>query len=245
MKSGLLASLSLGIICADLVQAAEKVELKDQKSKVSYVIGLSVGKNFKQQTIDIDPETFARGFKDGLSGGDSSLTEAEMREVMTGFQAEMMAKQEERKKLQTEKNKQSAEKNQKEGQAFLAENKKKEGVTTLPSGLQYRILKEGTGPSPRLSDTVVTHYRGTLIDGAEFDSSAKQGQPASFSLDGVIKGWTEALQLMKVGAKWQLFIPPDLAYGEQGAGAVIGPNATLIFDIELVSIEKPSAKPAP
>lgn len=237
MKLGLLASLSAGIICAGYAQAAEKIELKDQKAKISYVIGLSVGKNFKQQTMDIDPDTFARGFKDGLSGSEPSLGEAEMREVMTSFQTELKTKHE-------EKTKQAAEKNKKEGQAFLAENKKKEGVVTLPSGLQYKILKEGTGPSPKLSDTVVTHYRGTLIDGTEFDSSAKQGQPASFRLDGIIKGWTEALQLMKAGAKWQLFIPADLAYGEQGAGAVIGPNATLIFDIELVSIEKPSAKPA-
>ena len=207
MKLGLLASLSAGIICASYAQAAEKVELKDQKAKISYVIGLSVGKNFKQQTIDIDLDTFARGFKDGLSGGDPTLTEAEMREVMTGFQAEMMAKQEERTKLQTEKNKQAAEKNNKEGQAFLAENKKKEGVTTLPSGLQYKILKEGTGASPKASDTVVTHYRGTLTDGTEFDSSAKQGKPAVFRLDGVIKGWAEALQLMRAGSKWLLFIP--------------------------------------
>ncbi len=236
MKSGLLASLSAGIICAGYAQAAEKVELKDQKAKISYVIGLSVGKNFKQQTIDIDLDTFARGFQDGLSGGDPSLSEAEMREVMTGFQTELKTRQE-------EKTKQAAEKNKKEGGAFLAENKKKDGVVTLPSGLQYKILQEGTGPSPQLSDTVVTHYRGTLIDGTEFDSSSKQGQPATFRLDGVIKGWTEALQLMKVGSKWQLFIPSDLAYGERGAGSVIGPNSALIFDIELVSIEKPSANP--
>jgi len=132
---------------------------------------------------------------------------------------------------------QLADKNQKEGEVFLAENKKKKGVITLPSGLQYQVIKEGTGKIPKATDTVTTHYRGTLIDGTEFDSSYKRGEPASFPVNGVIKGWTEALQLMKVGSKWQLFIPSNLAYGPQGAGQAIGPNATLIFEIELLSIK--------
>jgi FKBP-type peptidyl-prolyl cis-trans isomerase FklB len=150
---------------------------------------------------------------------------------MAAFQKEMMAKQQElAKKL--------GEKNKKEGEAFLSENRKKEGIKALPSGLQYKVVKAGTGKKPKSTDTVTTHYRGTLIDGTEFDSSYRRGQPASFPVSGVIAGWTEALQLMEEGAKWQLFIPPNLAYGERGAGSQIGPNATLIFEIELISIQE-------
>jgi FKBP-type peptidyl-prolyl cis-trans isomerase FklB len=159
------------------------------------------------------------------------LTDQEARETMTVFQKEMMAKQEVlAKKL--------GEKNKKEGEAFLAENKKKEGVKTLPSGLQYRVIKEGTGRKPKATDKVLTHYRGTLIDGTEFDSSYKRGTPTSFKVNEIIPGWTEALQLMKEGAKWQLFIPSNLAYAERGAGRDIGPNATLIFEVELISIQE-------
>ena len=158
------------------------------------------------------------------------LSDKEAQEVMMTFQKEQMAKlNENARKL--------GEKNKKEGETFLAENKKKPGVVTLPSGLQYKILKEGTGRNPKATDTVVTHYRGTLLDGKEFDSSYKRGEPATFPLNGVIRGWTEALQLMKPGAKWQLFIPPQLAYGERGAGQDIGPNATLIFEVELIAIK--------
>ena len=213
------------------VSAEENLVLKNQKDKVSYIIGMEMGKNFKKQSIDIDPDILTRGIKDAISGGKPLLTEQEVQETMATFQKEMMAKQEElAKKL--------GEKNKKEGEAFLAENKKKEGVKTLPSGLQYKVVKAGTGKKPKLNDTVTTHYRGTLIDGTEFDSSYRRGQPVSFPVAGVIPGWTEALQLMEEGAKWQLFIPPNLAYGERGAGRDIGPNATLIFEIELISIQE-------
>jgi len=166
------------------------------------------------------------------------MTEQEIQETLKTFQQEMAAKQ-------AEKTKQLAEINKKEGEAFLAENKKKEGVKTLPSGLQYKILTEGSGKTPKETDTVTTHYRGTLIDGTEFDSSFKRGQPASFTVNGVIKGWTEALQLMKEGSKWQLFIPSDLAYGDRGAGGQIGPHATLIFEVELISIDSTTEKKDP
>jgi FKBP-type peptidyl-prolyl cis-trans isomerase FklB len=159
------------------------------------------------------------------------LSEQEIRETMAVFQKEMMARQEELSKKLGEKNK-------KEGDVFLAENKKKDGVKTLPSGLQYKVVKAGTGKKPKLTDTVTTHYRGTLIDGTEFDSSYRRGQPATFPVNGVIPGWTEALQLMEEGAKWELFIPSNLAYGERGAGRDIGPHATLIFDIELITIQE-------
>jgi len=205
--------------------------LKSQKDKISYVIGVDIGRNLQKGSIDFDPDILAKGIKDALSGGKPLLTEQEIRETTAVFQKELMAKQEEvAKKL--------GEKNKKEGEAFLAENKKKEGVKTLPSGLQYKVIKEGTGKKPKIPDTVTTHYRGTLIDGIEFDSSYRRGKPANFPVNGVIPGWTEALQLMGEGAKWQLFIPPNLAYGERGAGRDIGPDATLIFEIELISIQE-------
>jgi FKBP-type peptidyl-prolyl cis-trans isomerase FklB len=204
--------------------------LKNQKDKISYIIGMDIGNNLKNQSIEIDPEILLKGVKDALSGEKPLMSEQEIRETVTAFQKEAKVKQEEMAKK-------AGEKNKKEGDAFLAENKKKEGVKTLASGLQYKVIKAGTGKKPKLTDTVTTHYRGTLIDGAEFDSSYRRGQPASFPVNGVILGWTEALQLMEEGAKWQLFIPPQLAYGERGAGNVIGPNSTLIFEIELISIQ--------
>ncbi|MCJ7833279.1 MAG: FKBP-type peptidyl-prolyl cis-trans isomerase, partial [Deltaproteobacteria bacterium] len=172
---------------------------------------------------------FTKGFKDALSGAKPLLSEEEMRTVMTAFQKEISEKQAEKTKVLGEKNK-------KEGETFLAENKKKEGVKILTSGLQYKVVKEGTGKKPKATDKVTTHYQGTLIDGTEFDSSYKRGEPAAFPVNGVIPGWTEALQLMKVGSKWQLFVPSKLAYGERGAGPKIGPNAVLIFTVELLSI---------
>jgi FKBP-type peptidyl-prolyl cis-trans isomerase FklB len=213
------------------VYAQEAPVLKGQKEKVSYLIGLDIGKNFRQQSVDINPDILSRGIKDGLSGAKSLLTDQEAREVMTSFEKEMKGKQEERRK-------QVGEKNQREGEAFLAENKNKEGIRTLPSGLQYKVIKPGTGKKPKLADSVTAHYRGTMIDGTEFDSSYRRGRPASFPVSGVIPGWTEALQLMEEGAKWQLFIPPNLAYGEKGAGQVIGPHATLIFEVELISVQE-------
>ena len=217
-------------LLAGPVHADEKTVLKTKKDKVSYSIGLDIGNSFKKQAIDIDPEILIKGLKDGLSGEPALLTDTEVREVLIAFQQEMKAKEEGRMKELSEKNK-------KEGEAFLAENKKKEGVVTLPSGLQYKVITAGTGGMPKSTDTVTTHYRGTLIDGTEFDSSHKRGQPATFPVSGVIAGWTEALQLMKVGSKWQLFIPSDIAYGARGAGGTIGPNAALIFEVELLSIK--------
>jgi FKBP-type peptidyl-prolyl cis-trans isomerase FklB len=222
---------ALFVLAAGSAGAQEKPALKDQKEKISYIIGMDIGGNFKKQSIDIDPDILARGIKDGLSGAKPLLSEQEAREVMTAFEKEMKVKHEAAQKA-------AGEKNKKEGEVFLAENKKKEGVKTLPSGLQYKVIKPGTGKKPAATDTVTTHYKGTLIDGTEFDSSYKRGKPATFPVNGVIPGWTEALQLMEEGAQWQLFIPSNLAYGERGAGRVIGPHATLIFEVELISIQE-------
>jgi FKBP-type peptidyl-prolyl cis-trans isomerase FklB len=230
MKLRLLTILGIALL-ASPANSEENLVLKSQKDKISYIIGMDIGRNLQKGSIDFDPDILAKGIKDALSGGKPLLTEQEIRETTAVFQKQLMAKQEEvAKKL--------GEKNKKEGEAFLAENKKKEGVKTLPSGLQYKVIKEGTGKKPKITDTVTTHYRGTLIDGIEFDSSYRRGKPASFPVNGVIPGWTEALQLMGEGAKWQLFVPPNLAYGERGAGRDIGPDATLIFEIELISIQE-------
>jgi FKBP-type peptidyl-prolyl cis-trans isomerase FklB len=228
MKLRVLAGIMF-LFLVSQVFGEENLVLKNQKDKVSYSIGMAMAKDFKKQSIDIDPDILLKGIKDVLSGGKVLLTDQEMTETITALRKELMAKQQELlKKL--------AEKNKIEGEAFLAENKKKEGITTLPNGLQYKVIKAGSGKKPTLTDTVTMNYRGTLIDGTEFDSSYKRGQPATFPVKGLIPGWTEALQLMEVGSKWQLFIPPNLAYGERGAGRDIGPNATLIFEMELISI---------
>jgi FKBP-type peptidyl-prolyl cis-trans isomerase FklB len=212
--------------------ASTPLTLKTPKEKFSYALGMRMGSNLKKQEVPVDPVILERGLKDALAGGKTLLTDQEAQAAMMEVQADLHKKQE--AKMQAE-----GAANKKQGEDFLAANKSKEGVKTLPSGLQYKILKEGTGPKPAASDTVECNYRGTLIDGKEFDSSAKHGGPASFPVGGVIKGWTEALQLMPVGSKWQLFIPADLAYGDRGAGADIGPDSTLIFDVELVSIKQP------
>ena len=220
---------AIGLLC--WVAAAQDVPvLKSQKDKLSYALGLDLGNQLKRQAIEVDPSLFSQGFKDALSGGKTMMTEAEVRTVMAELQSLMQAKQVEATKM-------LAEKNTKEGDAFLAQNKTKEGVVTMPSGLQYKILQAGAGNRPALDDTVVCHYRGTLIDGTEFDSSYKRNQPATFPVKGVIKGWTEALQLMPVGSKWELFIPANLAYGENARSNVIGPNSTLLFEVELISIQ--------
>ena len=228
----LICSSVAGLMLATSTWAADDAAsiLKTQQDKVSYAIGLDIGKSMKRQEMEVDTAVVARGMKDALSGTNPLLTEDEAKQVMTTFRAEAQTKR-------AAKRKEQAEKNKTEGAAFLAQNKGKEGVHSLPSGLQYKVLTAGKGEKPKTTDTVVTHYRGTLIDGTEFDSSYKRGQPATFPVTGVIKGWTEALQLMEVGSKWQLFIPSELAYGENGAGANIGPNATLLFDIELLSIQ--------
>ena len=208
--------------------------LTTQKDKASYAIGMNIGKSvaakFKSDSLDVNNAIFLRGMKDALAGGKMLLTDDEAKAVLDALQAEM-------RKTQEEKMAQAGDINKAKGDAFLAANKSKDGVVTLPSGLQYKIVTPGTGPKPGPTDSVVCNYRGTLIDGTEFDASAKHGGPATFPVNQVIKGWTEALQLMPVGSKWQLYIPSDLAYGSRGAGGDIGPNSTLIFDIELVSIK--------
>lgn len=211
----------------------DKVKLTDQKDKVSYSIGVNVGSNFKRQGIDVNSATLLAGIKDGLSGGTTALTPEEMQQTLAAFQQELSAKQ-------GEKARELGDKNRKEGDAFLAANKKKDGVKTTASGLQYKVVTEGKGKKPTSADTVQVHYKGTLIDGTEFDSSYKRNMPAEFGITGVIGGWTEALQLMPVGSKWQLFIPSNLAYAERGAGSDIGPNAVLIFDVELLAILDPA-----
>ena len=204
--------------------------LKTDKDKVSYALGMNLGDNLKRDSIDIDTAIFLRALKDTVAGGKSLLTESEARAALTQLQTGVRAKQMEKMKL-------AGEANKKEGDSFLAANKTKEGIVTLPSGLEYKILAQGAGPKPTATDTVVCNYRGTLINGTEFDSSYKRGQPATFPVSGVIKGWTEALQLMPVGSKWQLFLPAGLAYGERGPSPEIGPNSTLVFEVELLSIQ--------
>jgi FKBP-type peptidyl-prolyl cis-trans isomerase len=209
--------------------------LQTQQQKVSYSLGLDIGRTLRMQQIEADPDIIVRGIQDGLSGAQPLLTDEQIQQVMQRLQQEVVARE-------TEKAKALGAKNQQEGERFLAENKKRQGVVTLPSGLQYRVLKMGSGKRPKATDMVTTHYRGTLLDGSEFDSSYKRGEPASFQLNQVIPAWTEALQLMPVGSKWELYVPAQLAYGERGAGTDIGPNATLIFEVELLGIEN-SAQP--
>jgi FKBP-type peptidyl-prolyl cis-trans isomerase FklB len=203
-------------------KAAAPLALKTQKEKASYAMGMNLGTQLHRDGITLDPALVARGMKDAMAGGKTALTEDEARTAFT--------------QLQTEARQNMLAANRREGETFLASNKTKEGVVALPSGLQYKILAQGTGPKPTANDTVTCNYRGTLLDGKEFDSSYKRGRPESFPVKGVIKGWTEALQMMPVGSKWQLFIPPDLAYGDRGAPPDIQPGDTLIFDVELLSI---------
>lgn len=213
--------------------AAASAALKDTKQKASYGLGLSLGRNFKSQSIDVDVDLVVRGLRDGLAGAKPALTDAEIEQALQAFQQELMGKQAERAKAEGAANK-------KAGEEFLKANAAKPGVVTLPSGLQYKVLKEGAGATPKATDTVTTHYKGTLLDGTEFDSSYERGEPASFPVGGVIKGWTEALQKMKVGSKWQLFIPASLAYGSTPPpGAPIPPDATLLFEVELLGIGEP------
>ena len=218
-------------VWSSTVMGEEQPVLKTQKEKASYVIGVDIGKTLKKGGVEIDADLLSRGIRDALGGGKLLMNEQEIKETMAAFQQEMTAKQ-------TQARKQLGEKNKKEGEKFLTENGKKPGVVTLPSGLQYKVLRPGKGKKPQSQDIVKVHYRGMLINGTEFDSSYRRGQPASFAVNRIIPGWTEALQLMEEGAKWQIYIPSKLAYGERGAGREIGPNATLIFDVELLEIEK-------
>jgi FKBP-type peptidyl-prolyl cis-trans isomerase FklB len=205
--------------------------LKTSKDKASYALGMKIGGDLRRQGVSgaVDPATVARGLKDALAGSKTLLTDDEVRAALTQLQTQVRDQQQAKAHVE-------GATARKEGEAFLAANKAKAGVTALPDGLQYKVETEGTGPKPTANDTVTVNYRGTLINGKEFDSSYKRGQPATFPVGGVIKGWTEALQLMPVGSKWQLFIPSDLAYGDRGAGGDIGPGETLIFEVELLSI---------
>jgi FKBP-type peptidyl-prolyl cis-trans isomerase len=221
---------------------AQAPVFKTQKEKVSYAIGMEMGKGVKVQGIEVDPAIMMQGLKDALSGGKPQMSEEELRQVMTALQQEIRQKQ-----MQAQQA--AATENKTKGDAFLAENAKKDGVVALADGLQYKILTAGQGKKPAESDTVLCNYKGTFLDGTEFDSSAKAGKPVPFEVKNVIPGFREVLQLMPVGSKWQVFVPSNLAYGERGAGGVIGPNATLIFEVELVSIQEtppaPPAKPNP
>jgi FKBP-type peptidyl-prolyl cis-trans isomerase FklB len=218
---------------APVAKSPTTLALTTPKDKFSYALGMNLGTSLHRQSVPVDPNILLRGLKDSLAGGKTLLTEDQAKAALTEVQNEMLKKQQEQMQA-------AGEANKKEGEAFLAANKGKDGVVTLPSGLQYKVLTQGTGPKPAAADTVVCNYRGTLINGTEFDSSYKRGQPATFPVSGVIKGWTEALPLMSVGSKWQLFIPAELAYGERAPGPEIGPNATLIFEVELLSIQDKS-----
>jgi FKBP-type peptidyl-prolyl cis-trans isomerase FklB len=228
----LIVIFSACLLALPLLGQEKSAQLKDQKDKVSYSIGLQIGFNLSRQKVDVSPDLLVAGIKDAIAGK-PQLNPDQIKEVMTTFEKDMEQKQ-----------KEVGEKNKGEGGKFLDDNKKKEGVKTTASGLQYKVLKEGNGAQAKKTDTVTVNYRGTLINGTEFDSSYKRGQPATFPVNGVIPGWTEALQLMKVGSKYQLFVPSNLAYGERSVGPDIGANSTLIFDVELLDA-KPAPTPAP
>ncbi|MDH7570443.1 MAG: FKBP-type peptidyl-prolyl cis-trans isomerase, partial [Armatimonadota bacterium] len=218
---------------------ARPASYTNDRDKLSYVIGFSVGTTLKRdldRPEDVNPAVLLQGLQAALAGAAPAVSDDDAQRLLTQLQAKVNARQEERAREAAQKRQEAAARNLSDGNAFLEANARKEGVVVLPSGLQYQVLSTGTGPIPRPTDAVTVHYRGTLIDGTEFDSSYKHGQPATLALDSVIKGWSEALSLMPVGSRWRLFIPPHLAYGERGAGPVIGPNAVLIFEVELLSV---------
>lgn len=231
MKMKLVAAAAMSIAMTTSMAASDAQILKNDKDKLSYSIGIDLGKNFQKQGISVNPEALAKGMQDGMTGGKQLLTDQQMKEVLTKFQKDLMEKR-------TADFNKKAEDNKKEGQTFLDKNKKKDGVVTLPSGLQYKILKEGKGKKPNKEDTVTVEYTGRLISGEVFDSTEKSGKPATFKLSQVIPGWTEALQLMPEGSTWEIYVPSDLAYGPRSVGGPIGPNETLIFKIRLVDIKK-------
>jgi FKBP-type peptidyl-prolyl cis-trans isomerase FklB len=230
MKSIILSIVALSF-AASAFGEDKPAQLKDSKDKFSYAIGLDIGMNFKRQNVDVSPDLVMSGIKDGMAGK-PQMTVEQIRDTMVAFQKDMQAKQAEAG-------------SEADANKFLADNKTKDGVKTTASGLEYKMLKDGNGAQPKSTDTVTVNYRGTLIDGTEFDSSYKRGEPATFPVGGVIKGWTEALQLMKVGSKYQLFIPPNLAYGPQSPSPSIPPNSLLIFEVELMKVESPGSSPAP
>ena len=224
------AAIALGIVFLfSVAHAGDKFDLKDLKGKESYSLGYQFGQSLKAQGVDIDLDIYAAGIRDSLGGKEPRMSQEEIRATVANLRQRVAA-------VQQKALKEQADKNYKEGEDFLIDNARKEGVKSLPSGLQYKILRPGSGRAPKAADTVTVHYRGTLIDGTEFDSSIARGQPQTFKVDGVIPGWTEALQLMKEGDKWQIFIPANLAYGEKGAPPRIPPNSTLIFEVELISV---------
>lgn len=224
-------SLLVLVLAGSSAFAQDSPALKTRKDSVSYAIGMNIGQSFKMQSVDIDVDLLSAAIKAVVSGQKTTISEEDAGKCVIAFQQEVMQKQEAERKV-------TSEKQSTEGKKFLEENKNKEGVKVTASGLQYKVITEGTGEIPKSTDKVKTHYTGKLIDGTEFDSSVKRGEPATFPVTGVIKGWTEALQMMKVGSKWMLYIPSDLAYGDRGAGNVIPAGATLVFEIELLSIEK-------
>ncbi len=225
-------TLTMALLLVSCENNAQVVkELKTQKDSVSYAIGINIGQNFKTQNVDADPVVLAAAINDVVTDQKLLLTDEQAQAIMMAYQTELMAKKEEQRKADGVKHKEA-------GQKFLAENKTKDGVKTTASGVQYKVIRMGDGPKPTATDKVKCHYKGTLIDGKQFDSSIDRGEPAVFPVTGVIAGWTEVLQLMPVGSKWQVFIPSELGYGDRGAGEDIGPNAALIFEIELLGIEK-------
>ena len=226
-----IATLALSFVLLSCQSAQHKVELKTMQDSVSYGIGMDIAKNLKAQMIEVNPDVVAQALKDMSPDGKPMLTDAQSQTVMMEFQSVMMEKH-------SEKMKEAAEKNIKDGQTFLAENKKKDGVVTLPSGLQYKVLTPGSGKRPGAKDNVSVNYRGLLIDGTEFDSSEKHGGPAVFPVSGVIPGLSQALQLMQVGSKWQIVVPSEIGYGAQSVGTQITPNSVLVFEIELLGIKK-------
>ncbi|GDX64648.1 MAG: FKBP-type peptidyl-prolyl cis-trans isomerase [Ignavibacteria bacterium] len=235
IRSAIIAMACIGLFsvqaCSQSSDKGAPMELKTQKDKASYSIGVSIGKNLKDQKVDITTDILVKGLLDAYTGAKTQLTEKEMGDVLTQFQQEIMAK------AQEEAAKKGGE-NKTKGEKFLADNKNKPGVKSTPSGLQYSVITEGTGPKPTASSTVKVHYTGKLIDGTTFDSSVDRGEPVEFPLNGVIKGWTEGVQLMSKGSKYKFYIPAELAYGERGAGNAIGPNETLVFEVELLDIVK-------
>ncbi len=229
LTAGLVAAVLTNCNAQKQSAGGGNVKLTTKKDSVSYAIGMDIGGNFKSQSIDVDMKALVAGIEDVVQSKTVKLTDEQIGQIMTAFQQEMQ------EKMQA-KSMEDSKKNQEAGVKFLEENAKKEGVVTLESGLQYKVITEGKGASPTAEQSVSCHYRGTLIDGTEFDSSYKRGEPATFPVNGVIPGWTEALQKMKKGAKWELYVPSALAYGERGAGQTIGPNSTLIFEVELLEI---------
>lgn len=231
MKMKLVTAAIMGLAMSTAMAASDATSLATDKDKLSYSIGVDLGKNFKNQGIEVNPETLAKGMQDGMSSDHVQLSDEQMKDVLSKFQKELMAKR-------SAEFSKKAEENKTKGQSFLSSNKSKAGVVVLPSGLQYKIVQEGNGTKPGKADTVTVEYTGTLIDGTVFDSTEKSGKPATFQVSQVIPGWTEALQLMSPGSTWEVYVPSDLAYGSRSVGGPIGPNETLIFKIHLISVKK-------